>query len=1344
MARRDQAPPDARPLVFIGYARSDNDAARKGNGWRDRLLVHLRPFEKNGDFTIFYDERTETGDDSDALIQEKVERCDIAVLLVSGHFLDRDYIREKEMPTLLRREAEGTVRLVPVVLSQCNWDQIEFGFVDSKGHERRKTLASLQSVLPTRKPLKQLSESKREEALAAVAAEVRKWALTVREERPPVGNRRRSGRTPPPTPQPPKPRLPDLASMLSAEQAAQEWCPLVYALVRNEARRQGCQWVEVEGKFMVPTGGFMTAIVQGTFCGMKPPVRVSAIRMFDPPTDERDHLFPMAFPLGGPEDNDRIREWLFLVRETPTTATWERVTLALKRRDVIPHLITLADLEPWLFGCPALLARYYPAEAAKLDGSHGFEAVNFRGLERDFLDKELPRHRDLSLLGMPRRFTQHQDIPTPLGEVFVPQKFQAYGTNKSAKSLGEVLVQGRPCVLVGDPGSGKTTVLRFLALLYAGEAALPETQVGPRVPLFLALRDFAKSRLVRPTLVDALVHDATLRGVAGVHRWFFESLLLMGSAVVLLDGLDEAGDHTTRAQIADLIEAFNREYPSCPIWVTTREVGYVDTARIDGQGFGHFRVLPLAKSEQRQFVGKWYDIQMSADPAGRESKKRRFLQAVDKMPAVQRLAGNPLLLTLMALVHHYQHELPRNRGELYEQCVEMLLKHWQQSKSSGHPEDDSLSQLPLEKLRPPIHTDDAKKLLAVVALRVQELNERRDDDLARGDIRESLLRELCEERRACQIAEHYLTTKKTEHARSQAKEDIAVFLDYVRERSGLLIWRGTDVYAFAHLSFLEFLAAYQRSGDRGVSLAEQARFFREKSSLPSWREALIQLLYLLAKNPSDDGFVDLLLSPEIADGAPAGFWRTLGVAVSDELVPTAKHVRSILEQLWLDWSTEPEFAGDAWAVLQQISEFGETARQEALRDLLDDRFRESAPHQAVSALHLRVRLFGWPDPATGEPHVAADRLRTLLDHAGGTDLVERAGQLLADAGPEVVSREPQGNACVGFVRDSLLARMRDPARPAKQRAVSGGILGCLADPRRGVVPLRREDLAEIEFCFVPGDSDRGEGKEAQASEPDIGDFWIARYPVTVAQFRLFATAENYRDGKWWAAAEKAGFWKEGRVKITDPDGRREHWVERAADLDSGFDSPNHPRVHVNWFEAAAFAAWLDDQIRELGGALGELRIRLPTDGEWLRAVHGGRLIPRQPTMPLRRLIDLKPWSTVEDGRLSANPDPGRKFPWGNEEPGERVNWWPTEIRSTSAVGCFLAGASPVGAEEMAGNVWEWTASEPDRTDSKRVSRGGSWGSVLSVSLSTVLRYLRPPGRRLDEHGFRLVCGRKSY
>jgi len=243
-------------------------------------------------------------------------------------------------------------------------------------------------------------------------------------------------------------------------------------------------------------------------------------------------------------------------------------------------------------------------------------------------------------------------------------------------------------------------------------------------------------------------------------------------------------------------------------------------------------------------------------------------------------------------------------------------------------------------------------------------------------------------------------------------------------------------------------------------------------------------------------------------------------------------------------------------------------------------------------------------------------------------------------------------------------------------------LALLGDPRPGV-GLRADGLPDIEWCEVPG----GEiTLEENAGTFTVEPFQIAKYPVTYRQYRVFLEADDgYHNPEWWQ-----GLW------VDRPPEKPGRQFQRYG---------NHPAENVAWLEAVPFCRWLSARLG--------YEVRLPTEWEWQQAATGG--------------------------------DPANEYPWGPEWDGNRTNTDESELSRSTAVGMYPQGASPVGALDMSGNVWEWCLNEYDRPenvtlagDARRVVRGGAGNHDQSFARAAV-RYYYAPIYRYYYLGFRLAC-----
>jgi formylglycine-generating enzyme required for sulfatase activity len=396
-------------------------------------------------------------------------------------------------------------------------------------------------------------------------------------------------------------------------------------------------------------------------------------------------------------------------------------------------------------------------------------------------------------------------------------------------TVNEALGAHPRLVVLGDPGSGKTTLLCYLALLYARDlaegTALVQDRLGlderGQLPVLLPLRQIgAYLRTHRATengteghglLLDFLFRSLKNERIA-LPDDFFAGPLTEGQAVILLDGLDEVADPDLRRRVSRLVEAFTRAYPKCLYVVTSRIVGYTGPARL-GEQYTTTTIRDFTMADVERFLGNWHRLVTIGQMGPGESAEayaagqtRQLLGTIQANERIRELAINPLMLTVIAVVHRDRVKLPDRRAELYAEAVDVLLGKWEEAK--GVREITILEGKPFD-------TGDKRLMLQSVALRMHE-----------GQQKEVSAEGLC---RWLGELFHGMVGDWRETERTVDR-----FLRVVEERTGLLIARGEGVYAFSHLTFQEYL----------VALAMAARDDYVAYSLarvpdPWWREVIL-------------------------------------------------------------------------------------------------------------------------------------------------------------------------------------------------------------------------------------------------------------------------------------------------------------------------------------------------------------------------------------------------------------------------------------------------------------------------------------------------------------------------
>ncbi|MFV9505888.1 MAG: formylglycine-generating enzyme family protein [Oscillochloridaceae bacterium umkhey_bin13] len=829
-------------------------------------------------------------------------------------------------------------------------------------------------------------------------------------------------------------------------------------------------------------------------------------------------------------------------------------------------------------------------------------------------------------------------------------------------------------LLIGDAGSGKTTTLHFGALaladallhtdparatkplsLYADPLPLPiylrltlaikwlretaegqlhtttsapllawlDHQVAPQVSAFLALRAAEPSA----TLSGEPVLPSPAAWQAALDTTPLSALVRGGGCLLLLDGLDETGDHQRRSEMQAWIADLAQACPQNRYLVASRPF---NNSAIPG--FVERHLSPLNSDEMQDLLGKWFGAAYANDPGRPQQRSVRdevgYLWGIlERNPRLFDMCSNPLLLTSVALLVYTGVGLPRERAELYHRLVYLLLETWRVLQLAG-------GKLPENQASKPVlfgeSVGSVQRRLQQLAAWMQE-HQRREVTLA--EVLDLL---------APQYAEDL------EWSMAQAHTYVTDLLESLALNSGILQRRDVG-YSFAHYTLQEYLTA--RDYDQRPDGMSQLLALRNEAR---WKETI-----LLA----------------------VGHWATSGVTSKARTL-----LRGLLE------THEPEallLAGDAL----------DDADAGRVPELAPVRRAATARLSALAALTEAWSTAGHPDP------VVRNRAATMLDRLD-------------------------------------------------------------ADHERPGLDLTQADYWASQIA--PGSFSMGDNKGAYNDEKPQFDYTItrpyalARFPVTNRQYLLFVEALAGRGTPEAVAAAQQLMdlmQQHGESLATYQGFRLRYWPGARYRAGEG----NHPVVGVTWYAASAFAWWAEAWLRALGVLAADEQLRLPTEAEWERAAaypvelattaasSGGALNKlRQRFQP----------SAVEPGSREGR----REYPWGADLTAAtsgsittsiQANIDASQIGGTSVVGIFPHGRAACGAEELAGNVWEWCSTPMlnyrfkgevsaeslytgnKRSNSTYVLRGGAWDSKRADA-RCAYRYGDYPAYGSDCNGFRLA------
>ncbi|NEO44877.1 MAG: NACHT domain-containing protein [Moorea sp. SIO4A3] len=382
--------------------------------------------------------------------------------------------------------------------------------------------------------------------------------------------------------------------------------------------------------------------------------------------------------------------------------------------------------------------------------------------------------------------------------------------------------QSRRVVILGAPGSGKTTLMSYFAVMLAQSKAKvlgldPDTDW---LPILIRIRDLA--RHPDKSLIDyAQMFAEKTMAVKLLPEGFFDHWLSDGRALILLDGLDEVAEDAKRNDVVRRINNFLGQFDRNRAIITSRPAGYRrDFFRTED--FPHYQIEPFDDQKISTFIDNWYGSRFK-DKAEAERRKETLRKALEDNDRIKLLARNPLLLTIIALIHRYQAVLPKERHKLYDKAVETLLTSWDANKELTR-DKKWLTYLGL---------DDLPRLMESLAYWIHTQGNAEDNDSGTLIDRDDLIDQLKQQIKT-------LKEVKLHEAEQEAKR----FVELIRDRTGLLNEQGQDCYAFVHKTFQEYLCAedidYEADNDGDFDIV--LNHIKEHLHDSHWREVLLLLI----------------------------------------------------------------------------------------------------------------------------------------------------------------------------------------------------------------------------------------------------------------------------------------------------------------------------------------------------------------------------------------------------------------------------------------------------------------------------------------------------------------------
>lgn len=454
-----------------------------------------------------------------------------------------------------------------------------------------------------------------------------------------------------------------------------------------------------------------------------------------------------------------------------------------------------------------------------------------------------------------------------IDEVFVSPNFICPPEEeREAISLEDFLARLYRSVLLGDPGGGKSTLAQKIC--HDLNKSYERRLIGDRLltPVLVILRDYsAKKKKEGCSVIQFIESEVTSKYQLPQEApsGAFEYLLHNGHLLVIFDGLDELLEPSYRREISKDIELFCNLFPSVPVLVTSRVVGY-EQAPLNPDKFETFHLASFADKQVSEYVTKWFNNDTSLIPDERKRRAKAFLL---ESRVVSDLRSNPLMLALMCNLYRGAGFIPRNRPEVYKKCSEMLFERWDPSRGIW-------VHLPIS---------EPKVLLGYLAHWFYA-----DESLQSGMAEDAIVKE----------ASRFLCPRRFE-IEEEAERASKEFIEFCRGRAWVFTDagttpQGTRLYTFTHKTFLEYFTAAHIVRNNNDA-AKLWNLLAPKIAQRAWdivAQLAFQMLHEQVEGASDD-ILMLLLQDARREEKARWQYLAFGARCLQFIYPSPKTIRNL-------------------------------------------------------------------------------------------------------------------------------------------------------------------------------------------------------------------------------------------------------------------------------------------------------------------------------------------------------------------------------------------------------------------------------------------------------------------